>query len=201
MSTSSTVVEESHELEPHILAGRARACVILFIISDVMSIMAILAAGGYLSALNVLNQYRLPGDHPPSFVLGLIVAIAVILSALTYYLWGRGSTGDQRGVGQLIFLVAAFVLMIAATVIQFVMGLTLGYAGNPFHAYESVMILVTWYSAIHFLLASIIGLLLLGRLMRGRLAGRGYIVEATGYWWYYTVLAGLLMWVFSLVLA
>ena len=200
MSTSSTVVEESHELEPHILAGRARAAVILFIISDLMSIMAVLAAGGYLSALNVLNQYRLPSDHPPSFVLGLIVAIAIILSAVSYYVWGRGAGSDERGVGQVGLLIAAFVLMLAATVIQFIMGLTLGYAGSPYHAYESVMILVTWYSAIHFLLAAIIGLLLIGRAMRGRLAGRGFIVEASGYWWYYTVIAGLLMWIFTLVL-
>jgi hypothetical protein len=200
MSTSSTVVEETHELEPHILAGRARAAVILFIISDVMSVMAILAAGGYLSALNVLNQYRVPGDHPPSFVLGLIVAIAIILSAVSYYVWGQGALSDERGVGQSGLLIAAFVLMLAATVIQIIMGLTLGYAGNPYHAYESVMILITWYSAIHFLLSAIIGLLLIGRIMRGRMAGRGFLVEASGYWWYYTVIAGLLMWVFTLVL-
>lgn len=200
MSTSSTVVEESHELEPHILAGRARAAVILFIISDLMSIMAVLAAGGYLSALNVLNQYRLPSDHPPSFVLGLIVAIAIIVSAASYYVWGRGAVSDERGVGQVALLIVSFVLMLAATVIQFIMGLTLGYAGDPYHAYESVMILVTWYSAIHFLLAAIIGLLLIGRATRGRLAGRPWLVEASGYWWYYTVIAGLLMWIFTLVL-
>lgn len=200
MSTSSTVVEESHELEPHILAGRARAAVILFIISDLMSIMAVLAAGGYLSALNVLNQYRLPSDHPPSFVLGLIVAIAIIVSAASYYVWGRGAVSDERGLGQVALLIVSFVLMLAATVIQFIMGLTLGYAGDPYHAYESVMILVTWYSAIHFLLAAIIGLLLIGRATRGRLAGRPWLVEASGYWWYYTVIAGLLMWIFTLVL-
>lgn len=200
MSTSSTVVEESHELEPHILAGRARAAVILFIISDLMSIMAVLAAGGYLSALNVLNQYRLPSDHPPSFVLGLIVAIAIIVSAASYYGWGRGAVSDERGLGQVALLIVSFVLMLAATVIQFIMGLTLGYAGDPYHAYESVMILVTWYSAIHFLLAAIIGLLLIGRATRGRLAGRPWLVEASGYWWYYTVIAGLLMWIFTLVL-
>lgn len=200
MSTSSTVVEESHELEPHILAGRARAAVILFIISDLMSIMAVLAAGGYLSALNVLNQYRLPSDHPPSLVLGLIVAIAIIVSAASYYVWGRGAVSDERGLGQVALLIVSFVLMLAATVIQFIMGLTLGYAGDPYHAYESVMILVTWYSAIHFLLAAIIGLLLIGRATRGRLAGRPWLVEASGYWWYYTVIAGLLMWIFTLVL-
>jgi hypothetical protein len=199
MSTSSTVVEETHELEPHILVGRARAAVIMFIVSDVLSVMAIFAAGGYLSALNVLNQYRLPSDHPPAFVPGLVVAIIAILSALTYYLWERGAR-SSGGSGQQIFFIVALLLMVVATVIQFVISSTLGYAGDPFHAYESVMILLTWYSAIHFLLAAIIGLLLLGRILRGRVAGHGYIPEVVGYWWYYTVIAGLLMWIFSLLL-
>ncbi len=199
MSTSSTVVEETHELAPHIIVARARAIVIMYILSDILSVFAIFAAGGYLSALNVLNQYRVPGDHPPAFVPGLVVAIITILSALTYYLWERGARGND-GSGQLLFFIAAILLMLVATVIQFVIGSTLGYAGNPFHAYESVMILLTWYSAIHFLLAVIIGVLLLGRILRGRLVGHGYIPEVVGYWWFYTVAAGLLMWVFSLLL-
>lgn len=200
MSTTSTVVEESHELEPHVLVARARAAVILFIVSDIMSVFAIFAAGGYLSALNVLNQYKVKGDHPPAFVPGLIVAILLVVSGLAYYLWQRGER-SKEGSGLLISFIAAFLLMLVAAVVQFVIASTLGYAGSPFHAYESVMIILTWYSALHFALAALIGLLLLGRILRGRLAGQGYISQTVGYWWYYTVLAGLLMWIFSMLLA
>jgi hypothetical protein len=63
-----------------------------------------------------------------------------------------------------------------------------------------VQLLVVWFAAIHLLLATIIGLLLGGRVLRGRLAGHEFIVEVTGYWWYYTVIASLLLWLFGLLL-
>src|SRR5579859_3928876 len=80
---SSTVVEHAHEheheLEPHIRIGRARAAVIMFIISDLLSIFGIMAAGGYLSALNTENQFRVSGDHAPTLLPGVLVAIALVL--------------------------------------------------------------------------------------------------------------------------
>jgi hypothetical protein len=62
-----------------------------------------------------------------------------------------------------------------------------------------VILLLTWYTAVHLLLAALIGLLLLGRVLRGRIAGHEYIAEVTGYWWYYTVIASLLVWLFVLL--
>jgi hypothetical protein len=56
-----TSLEHTHELEPHIRVARARAGVLLLIVSDVLAVLAILAAGGYLRALNT----RLPETMPP----------------------------------------------------------------------------------------------------------------------------------------
>lgn len=190
----STALEEMHHLEPHVRVGRARAGVIMFIISDALSILALLAAGGYLNTLDTLRQYR-AGGHPPSFLPGLLTAIALVLSGLSYYWWERRASRNG-GTGQQIFFILALVFMLLTLAGQFWVGLTLGYA-SPFHAYASLILLLTWYSAFHLLLAVIIGLLLLGRIMRGRLAGYEYIAEVTGYWWYYTVLAGLIMWLAS----
>lgn len=190
----STALEEMHHLEPHVRVGRARAGVIMFIISDALSILALLAAGGYLSTLDTLRQYR-AGGHPPAFLPGLLTAIALVLSGLSYYWWERRASRNG-GTGQQIFFILALVFMLLTLAGQFWVGLTLGYA-SPFHAYASLILLLTWYSAFHLLLAVIIGLLLLGRIMRGRLAGYEYIAEVTGYWWYYTVLAGLIMWLAS----
>ena len=188
----STSLEEMHELPLHIRVGRARAGVIMLIISDFMSILALLAAGGYLSTLNVLNQYRLPGDHPPALLPGVLASVVLLLSGLTYYWW------ERRGNQSVVFILS-LLLMIVALVLQFWLGLSLGYAA-PFHAYESVILLLTWYSAFHLALAAFIGILLLGRILRGRLVGHPYIAEAVGYWWYYTVIAGLVLWAFSMVL-
>lgn len=195
----STSLEEMHNIPMHIRVGRARAAVIMFILSDALTVVAVLAAGGYLSALDVLNQYRLPGDHPPALLPGILVAVALVLSALTYIGWERTERVNE-GAGQSVFFIVAWILMILAAAGQIWMGATLGYAG-PFHAYESVIVLLTWYSAAHLVLAAIIGLLLFGRIMRGRLVGHGYIAEVVGYWWYYTIIASLLMWLVAMVLA
>ena len=87
--------------------------------------------------------------------------------------------------------------MVAALVGQILVALHLGYSA-PFHAYASLILLLTWYSVIHLALAAVIGILLFGRILRGRLVDQGYLAEVTGYWWYYTVIGSLLMWVFSL---
>lgn len=198
---SSTVAPhaQSHELEPHIRIGRARSMVILFIISDLLSVFGIMAAGSYLASLNTSNQFRVSGDHPPALLPGLLVAIALVLSGLIYYWWARrahryGETGPSA------FFVIALILMILAIVGQTWVELSLGYTTTPFHAYESMLMLITWFTWAHFLLAILIGFLLLGRILRGRLAGFGFMAEMTGYWWYYTILSALLLWVFSLIL-
>lgn len=188
----STSLEEMHELPLQVRVGRARAGVIMLMISDFLSILALLAAGGYLSALNVLNQYRLPGDHPPALLPGLLASIALVLSALAYFWW------ERRG-GQPIIFILSLLLMVVALVFQIWLGASLGYVA-PFHAYESEIILLSWYSVFHIALASVIGLLLLGRIIRGRLAGHPYIPEVVGYWWYYTIIAGLIVWAFSMLL-
>ena len=90
--------------------------------------------------------------------------------------------------------------MFLALVGQTWVNMSLGYTTTPFHAYESLLMLITWFTWVHFLLAMIIGLLLLGRILRGRVAGHGYIAEVTGYWWYYTVISSLLLWLFSLLI-
>jgi heme/copper-type cytochrome/quinol oxidase subunit 3 len=192
--SSITAFEEMHHLEPHVRSGRALAGVIMFIISDALSVLALIAAGGYLNALDTLRQFR-AGGHPPALLPGLLTAIVLVLSGLAYYGWERGERKNP-GAGQRAIFILAVVFMILTLAGQIWVGLTLGYAA-PFHAYASLIMLLTWYSAFHFLLAAIIGILLLGRIMRGRLAEHPYIAQATGYWWYYTVIAGVIFWLFA----
>jgi hypothetical protein len=192
---------ETHELAPHIRVARARAGVFLLIVSDALAVLAIFAGGGYLSALNTENQFRIAGDHAPAFLPGLLVAIVLVLSGLAYYWWERNMQ-QRAGTNQQMFFLLAWVLMIVAMVAQFVISVTVnrGYS-TPYDAYESVIALLAWFTAIHLLLTAIIGLVLFGRVMRGRIAGHEYVVEVTGYWWYYTVVASLLMWLFAMLLA
>ncbi len=193
-----TSLEHVHELEPHIKVARARAGVLLLILSDALAVLAILAGGGYLRALNTEGQYKVAGDFAPLFVPGLLIAIALVLSGLAYYLWERRARKPGE-TGQPLFFLLALVLMLVAGVAETWIGVALKY-GVPIHAYESVLLLVIWSTAFHLLLAAIIGILLGGRILRGRLAGHEFIAEVTGYWWYYTVVASILLWLFGVYL-
>ncbi len=193
-----TSLEHVHELEPHIKVARARAGVLMLILSDALAVLAILAGGGYLRALNTEAQYKVAGDFAPAFVPGLLIAIALVLSGLAYYWWERKVRMPGEA-DQPLFFLLAWVLMLVAGVSETWIGAALRY-GIPIQAYESVQLLLPWFTAVHLLLAAIIGLLLGGRILRGRLAGHEFIVEVVGYWWYYTVVASVLLWLFGVLL-
>jgi heme/copper-type cytochrome/quinol oxidase subunit 3 len=195
METSLEHAEHIFELEPQVKVARARAGVLMLIVSDALSVLAIFAAGGYLSALNTENQFKVAGDFAPPLVPNLLVMIALLLSGLCYFAWARRASrsGDS---GQALFFLVGLVLMLAACVAETWIGAALRY-GIPIHAYESLLLLITWFTAIHLLLTAIIGVLLGGRILRGRLAGHEFLVEAAGYWWYYTVVASIILWLFG----
>src|SRR5579871_5652111 len=131
MSTAHPAVnaalEEMHHIPPHIRSGRARAAAIMFIVSDIMSVFAILAAGGYLGALNVLNQYKTPGDHGPTLLPGLLTAIALVLSGIAYFFWARRASLND-GAGQPVLYILAFAFIILSLLGQTWVNLSLGYA-------------------------------------------------------------------------
>ncbi len=193
-----TSLEHTHEIEPHIKVARARAGVLMLIVSDALAVLAILAGGGYLRALNTEGQYKVAGDFAPALLPGLLVMIALVLSGLSYFWWERRARKPGE-TGQTPFFLLALVLMLVAGVAETWIAAVLRY-GIPIHAYESVQLLLTWFTAVHLLLAAIIGLLLGGRILRGRLVGHEFITEVVGYWWYYTVIASLLMWLFGVYL-
>lgn len=191
-----------HGLEPHVLVARARAGVLMLVISDALSVLAILAGGGYLSALNTENQFHVAGDFAPAFTPGLVIMIGLVLSGLAYWLWARGASKSGKGATPVFLL--SVVLMLAAGVAETWLGAALKYGGSngsvTIDAYQSVQLLIVWYTAVHLLLSAAIGILLFGRVLSGRLAGRSFVAEVTGYWWYYTVISALALWVFGVLL-
>ncbi len=194
-----TSLEHVHELEPHVKVARAKAGVVMLVVSDALSVLAILAGGGYLRALDTEGQYRVAGNAPPAFVPGLLIAIGLVLSGVFYYWWERRARKAGE-TGQSFFFLLALVLMLVTGVGETWIGGTLRYDA-PTSAYGSVQLLVVWFTAIHLLLAVFVGLLLGGRILRGRLAGHEFIAEVTGYWWYYTVVSSVLLWLFGVYLA
>src|SRR5258708_13638917 len=193
-----TSLEHVHELEPHIKVARARAGVLMLILWDALAVLAILAAGGYLRTLNTEGQYKVAGDFAPAYLPGFLIAVALVLSGLAYYWWER-KVRIPGEANQPLFFLLALVLMLVAGVSETWIGATLRY-GIPIQAYESVQLLLPWFTAVRPPLGAFVGLLLGGRILRGRLAGHEFIVEVVGYWWYYTVVASVLLWLYGVYL-
>jgi len=192
----STSVEHVYELEPQIKVARARAGVLLLIISDALSVVAVIAGSQYLRALNTEGQYKVANDYAPNFTAGLLVMVGLLLSGIAFYLWDRRAS-KERETGQAVFVVISLIIMLAAAVVETWIGATLAY-GVPIQAYESIHFLVTWFTAVHLWLAVIIGILLFGRILRGRIAGgHEFVASVTGWWWYYTVIASIILWLFA----
>lgn len=189
--------ESGHDLAPHIKANRARSGVLLFMVADVVMVVGVLAAGGWLSALNVNGAFKASTDQP-SFPPGLVVAILLVVSALCYLMYDRAV---RRAGGGVVFFVLALVLVIAALVTQCWSWTTLGYTTAPtgtpaYDAFQSLVILVAAFNSIHIFVLAVIGLLLGGRIINGRIAGHEFIPQVVGYWWYYTVISGVILWLF-----
>ncbi|GEM_PF-600885 len=199
-STEPTPHDESgHELSPRIKAARARSGVLLFMLSDFMMLASMLAAGGWLSALNVLGMFKVDTDQP-AFGPGLLAILVLVFSGLCYFVWQQGMRGSGKE-GQTPFFLLALLLIIGALAMQIWVWLNLGYITPPdafpaYDAFQSVVLLLTGFESVHLLVTSLVGILVLGRIMNGRLAGRDYIPQVVGYWWYYTVIAGVVMWLF-----
>ena len=139
-STEHAHEGESHELPLHTRVARARSVVILLIISDVMMVASILAAGGYLNALNTANAFKLSTDQP-AFPPGLIVAIVLVLSGLCYIWWERGVRG---GGNQQAAVVLAMLLMVVALGCEIWYWLALNYTTAPtappaYDTYQSIV--------------------------------------------------------------
>ena len=195
MSTS-VEVEHAHELGLGFKVARARAGVLLLIISDALSVVAIMAGSLYLQSLNTEGQFEVAGDYAPNFTAGLVIMIGLLLSGIVFYLWDRSASRDGAK-GQPVFVLISLVIMLAAAVAETWIGATLRY-GIPIQAFESIHFLVTWFTAVHLWLAAIIGILLFGRILRGRIAGgHEFVAQVTGWWWYYTVIASIILWLFA----
>ena len=126
MSTPSTSLEHVYELEPRVKVARARAGVLLLIISDALAVIAIMAGAQYLRSLNTEGQYKVAGNYAPPFGWGLLIMIGLLLSGLAYYVWDRRASKAGE-TGQTLFFLLSLLIMLAAAVGETWIGATLRY--------------------------------------------------------------------------
>ncbi len=169
-------------------ADQVRYGTLLMIVSDIVFVLAMLLGFVYLKGLNMMGQFR-TGESVPALTGTIIVAAAAVVAALIYR-WGEGGlrTGDGRRVR--LGLTAAWVISLGALAGDLIVFAGLKFA-IPFHAYGSGIETFVLYHALHLLIALVAGGLMLGRLYKGRLAGRDYVVTATGYWFWWVAVSAV----------
>jgi heme/copper-type cytochrome/quinol oxidase subunit 3 len=192
MALAAHGAEHEHGLDLATRITRARVGALLLILSDAGFVTGMYASQSYLTLLNENHAFRPKGDNPPAILTGLILALVMVVSAAVY-IWGfrqlrKGSTGQYR-VGVLI----AWVLAILAFIAQMVVLLSLNHP-IPLDGFDSIVLITTAYHGVHLLITIIIGLLLLGRIGRGRIVGYEYLAEVSGYWWVYVAISALTTW-------
>jgi len=198
MSTIEHAHVHEHDLEPHAKVTRARTIVLMLIVSDFLSVLAIIAAAGYLRTLNTEGAFAMvKGDFAPNPTYGLYIMIGVAVSAVFYYLWEVSARREGSNGGALLpLLVLAFLLFAGAAGWEIYLGDTLKY-GITIDAWESVQLFIVWFTGAHLVLGSIIGLLTLGRVVSGRIKQDTFIPETVGYWWYYTAISAIILYAFA----
>ncbi len=178
-------------------AIRVRTGVFLLILADAMFAASILAGDLYLGALNVMGQFKPPGEHAPSAVLGIALTLIAVASALSYGWAARAlASGDEArfSAGARIALGLVGIALLGQI---WLLG-SLGFQA-PLHGYASMTILLAAYHGLHLLVTAVVGLLILGRLAHRRLVGQLYLVEVVGYWWYYVAAVAVAIWLVGLI--
>jgi len=173
-------------------ARQVRYATFLLILSDAVFVLAVYLAFVYLHALNTQGQFKPSAESTPS-MLGIVLVTAASVLAACAYSWGQRGlrTGDSRRV--CTGLTLAWAISIAALVGDVLTFGGLGYS-VPLHAYGSFMALFVVYHAVrHLLIGVLVGALVLGRLYSGRLAGRDYVIQATGYWFWWVAITAVVM--------
>jgi len=179
---------------PHIdTPGHARAvriAVWLMIVSDAVFVLAFYAAFIYLHGLHTQGAFKPSTESRPAVVGSVLVAAASVVAA-SAYAWGQrglrsGDTGRLR-----TGVMLAVVISVVALVGDLVLFANLNYP-PPLHAYGSFISLFILYHAVrHLVVGVLVGALVLGRLYSGRLAGRDYVINATGYWFWWVAITGV----------
>lgn len=178
-------------------AIRVRTGVFLLILADAMLAASILAGDLYLWALNVMGQFKPAGEQAPSALLGIVLTLIAVASALSYG-WAARSLASGNEARFRTGVSVALGLIVIALLAQIWVVATLGFQA-PLHGYASMTILLAAYHGLHLLLTAIAGLLILGRLANRRLVGQGYLAEVVGYWWYYVAAVAVAIWLVGLI--
>ena len=199
---SVDAIADDHGVAVIDLPGHPRAvriAAIMLVISDITFGLAMAMGFIYLHGLHTQNAFRGPGEPAPIVIWTVLTGVFAVLGGIAYR-WGRLGL-NSGAVGRVRAGVTVAWLLMAASLITNMIGYDKLPYQAPLHAYASGIMFMMIYGAVHVLLLLTIGGLMIGRLRSGRLNGRGYVVQATGYLFYWVAISAVIVMALTLVVS
>ena len=170
--------------DPAARAGFARYGAALLITSWTMLGLAIYLAFVYLDGLNTMGQFKPRSEPAPATLGNILLAVGAVVAAAAWT-WGYRRTRAGVAARARAGVAIGWLLTLAGFI-----GSLILFAGLkepvPLHAYASSISLFILFHAWHLTAALVMGLLVLGRLFKGRIGGREYVIQVVGWWLWYT---------------
>lgn len=178
---------------------RLRIGILLYVITDIIFVAILFASYVFLRGYDTQGGFLPKGVKVAPAQTPTILMILLIISAISYFVAYRSLQRDNQTLYR-AGVAAAVVLMLITMVGQ------IRYMGQlPFTAtdgsYASAYIMLNGYHAFHLIIATLIGLGLLNRALRGRYSSVNTTgVMTIGYFWYWACALGLALWLLFLIL-
>lgn len=154
----------------------------LFLVSDIVFVVALFFSYLYLRELNVANMWRPSSVHPPALIQNVLLAGVVVASAVFWRVGLKGARADRQGQMRFgIFLaVALFAVDLAVQMWQFSTVTFPPSAGG----YAGSFYVLAGYHVFHLVFGGLLGLGVLARSLRGRYGKDAFTeIQIVGYLW------------------
>ncbi|HEX6122369.1 MAG TPA: cytochrome c oxidase subunit 3 [Ktedonobacterales bacterium] len=189
---ATMIAAHGHTVEDQAVHDRKmRFGMIFYILTDVVLAIFLTAAYPFLRTLNNVQGW-FPYHFQLDFSSGNMITIALIVSAVLYFIGYRalkaGSQGLFRGA-----IVLAALLMIGSFIAQIMQMGKFPFAASD-GSFASTFVVLSGYHAYHLAFGTIFGLGVGIRALRGRYSsGNTLGVQLIGYYWYWAVLYSIVL--------
>jgi hypothetical protein len=178
--------------DPSIRADMTRWGGRLAITSWTVLALAVYVGFFYLDALNTQGQFHPASEPKPGAAVSVVIG-ALALAAAAAWSYGYRAARSRNGGQARGLLILGWVLTLAGLVVDLIVFAGLK-APDPLHAYASFVGLFIFFHAWHLIVGLVITALVLGTALRGKLAGREYVAQITGWWlWYAAIMTVILV--------
>ena len=203
MDISTGVSPEDHSARDHIShideERKVRQGMLFYVVTDILFALFLLTAYVFLRVSNINGNWFPSGTPNISFIQPTIFMIILVASGVCYAIGQYGVSHDNQGLLRIGVTLAAILWLVA-------LGCQFWYMGHlPFitqdGSFASTYITLTGYHLFHLLLGLPLLIGITVRSWQGRYSAQKSLGPTViGYFWYWAVILGVIIWLLPLIL-